>query len=80
MSKRSASRIFSLVTAWCLLASLALPVTGAAAPEGDTITISTVEDFQKFAKSCSLDTWSQGRTVTLRGCSATSSPAGWCGT
>lgn len=65
MSKRSASRIFSLVTVWCLLASLALPVTGAAAPEGDTITISTVEDLQKFAKSCSLDTWSQGKTVTL---------------
>lgn len=31
----------------------------------NTITISSKEDFIKFSKNCTLDTWSQGKTVNL---------------
>ena len=32
---------------------------------GNTITISSKEDFINFSKQCTLDTWSQGKTVNL---------------
>ena len=35
--------------------------------DGDTITISGVEDLERLAKNCKLDTWSQGKTVVLAG-------------
>lgn len=45
---------------------LLLPGQGvAAALEGDEITISTVQDLTEFSRSCSLDAWSRGKTVTL---------------
>lgn len=31
----------------------------------NTITISSKEDFIEFSKNCTLDTWSQGKTVNL---------------
>ena len=63
MDKRFTNRLLALLLAWWLVASFVLPVARAA--EGEQVTISTVEDFQKFAQSCSLDTWSQGKTVVL---------------
>lgn len=33
--------------------------------ENNTITISTKEDFIKFSKKCTLDSWSQGKVVNL---------------
>lgn len=55
-------RAASLLLVLCLLAGLAVPVTSA---EPEEITISSVEDLLDFAKNCSLDTWSQGKTVRL---------------
>ena len=54
-------RAASLVLALCLLAA-ALP--GARADGAETL-ISSVEDLLAFAKQCSLDAWSQGKTVRL---------------
>lgn len=47
----------------CLLPLSSLPAY--AAPDEQAVTISTVAEFKDFAKNCSLDTWSQGKTVTL---------------
>ena len=63
MNKRFTDRLLALLLAWWLLASFAMPMTRA--EPGDTVTISTVEDLLRFAKSCALDTWSQGKTVVL---------------
>ena len=63
MNKRFTDRLLALLLAWWLLASFAIPVTWA--EPGDTVTISTTEDLLRFAKSCALDTWSQGKTVVL---------------
>jgi len=60
--RKGFNRLFSLLLALWLLAALALPVW--AAPE-DAVTISSVEDLARFGKNCALDTWSQGKTVTL---------------
>ena len=64
MNKRFTNRLLTLLLAGWLLASFVLPV--ARAEEGpEAVTISTVEDLRQLAKNCALDTWSQGRTVTL---------------
>lgn len=55
-------RAASLLLALCLLAGTALPM---ARGEEAEITISSVEELLGFAKSCSLDAWSQGKTVRL---------------
>ena len=36
-----------------------------AAQDGASVVISTVDDLKKFARNCALDTWSQGKTVSL---------------
>jgi len=56
---------FSLLLALFLLAGLGLPTVWADPAEGEEITISSVKDLLDFAKNCSLDTWSQGKTVRL---------------
>lgn len=33
--------------------------------QGDSVTISSVEEFQRLARDCSLDTWSQGKQIVL---------------
>jgi len=53
----------SLLLALCLLAGF--PSAWAVPAEGEEIAISSVKDLLDFAKSCSLDTWSQGKTVRL---------------
>lgn len=63
MRKCLKGRPLSLLLACWLLASPVLPA--ALAAPADTVTISTAEEFCQFAKSCALDTWSQGKTVTL---------------
>lgn len=55
-------RAASLLLALCLLAGTALPTARGAE---DEVTISSVEELLDFARSCSLDTWSQGKTVRL---------------
>lgn len=65
MNKRFNSRLPALLLAWWLITSLSLPPAWAAAPERDTVTLSTAEDLRQLAKDCALDTWSQGKTVIL---------------
>ena len=33
--------------------------------DGENITVASVEKLEELAKNCKLDTWSQGKTVTL---------------
>lgn len=54
----------------CLLAATAmlLPALIPAVPaaqSGDTVVVRSVPDFLELAKNCTLDTWSQGKTVYL---------------
>lgn len=65
MTKRTNRGLPALLLALCLLASLAAPAAYAAQAEGAVLTISNEEELRAFAKSCALDTWSQGRTVRL---------------
>lgn len=55
-------RAASLLLALCLLAGTVLPAVRA---DGAEVAISSVEDLLDFASSCSLDTWSRGKTVRL---------------
>lgn len=65
MNKRFNDRLTALLLAGWLIASFALPVAGAAGPEGDTVAISTEEELRRLAKDCALDTWSRGKTFIL---------------
>ena len=58
-------RCASLLLVLYLLAGLTLPAVRAVPAEEGEITISSVRDLLDFAGNCSLDTWSQGRTVRL---------------
>lgn len=57
------NRIFSIWLAFLLFLMPADFISGFA--EGDTILISSVEDFRALSKKCSLDTWSQGKQILL---------------
>ena len=53
----------------CLLLALALCLTilpAAAADGTQTVWLDSAADFAAFAKNCSLDTWSLGKTFVLR--------------
>lgn len=63
--KKLRNKIVSLLAAGALSFSLIMPVCAAAPSSANVITISTAEEFIDFAKNCSLDKWSQGKTVTL---------------
>ena len=63
MNKRFTNRLLSLALAWWLITTLAIPMSRAEPTEA--VAISTVGEFQQFAKNCSLDVWSQGKTVVL---------------
>lgn len=65
MTKRMTCRLPALLLAACLLASLAAPASYAAQPEQTVLDISSEEEFRAFARSCALDTWSQGKTIRL---------------
>ncbi|MBD5112144.1 MAG: hypothetical protein HDT42_06345 [Ruminococcaceae bacterium] len=64
MKNRLFYKITSLIAATSLFITLAAPAF-AQEPQNDSVTISSAEEFIDFAKSCSLDKWSHGKTVTL---------------
>ena len=61
---RRFERVLCLLLA-LLLPSGLLPAASAKAADEDTLSIGTVQELLDFSKSCSLDTWSQGKTVVL---------------
>lgn len=58
-------KLCALAMVVLLLFSSSAPAAQALSQSGSTVVISSVSDFEDFAKSCSLDSWSQGKTVTL---------------
>ena len=79
MKKQTANKLLCLLLAVLLLAGQVLPAL-ALNQEGGTITIATAEDLKELAVQCTLDSWSQGKTVVLTddinlSGSATPSPA-----
>lgn len=63
MNKKRIKSALSLLLALLLTAGLVLP---AAAAERSTIYIRTADDLVALARHCSLDTWSQDKTVILQ--------------
>ena len=61
MRRPLTSRVLALLLAGWMVCSL----PAALAIEPDNIIISSVEDLQDLSKRCTLDAWSQGKTVTL---------------
>ena len=64
MKKQTANKLLCLLLAALLLAGQVLPAL-ALNQEGGTITIATAEDLKELAIQCTLDSWSQGKTVVL---------------
>lgn len=62
--KRKSSKFLSLLLAAVLLLSLIAPAA-LAAGTADTIYLRTAEDLAGFSRNCTLDSWSQGKTVYL---------------
>ena len=62
--KRNISKILSLLLAAVLLLSLAAPAA-LAAERSDTVYLRTAEDLAELSRNCTLDSWSQGKTVYL---------------
>ena len=57
-------KMMAALLAALIVLSLAAPVF--AVESGDTVYIRTAEDLLSFAKNCTLDTWSYGKTVVLQ--------------
>ena len=67
MRKSKLRSVMALLLGLTVLASLLSPMTPAfASGDSDTIYIKTPEDFVELAEHCTLDTWSQGKTVLLQ--------------
>ena len=64
MKKQTTNKLLCLLLAALLLAGQVLPAL-ALNQEGGTITIATAEDLKELAVQCTLDSWSQGKTVVL---------------
>ena len=62
--RRKIHKCLCLLLAAVLLLSLAAPVA-LAAGDGNTVSIRTAEDLIRLAGDCTLDSWSQGKTVCL---------------
>ena len=60
--KASMRKLTALLMAVWLLVGLAQPTAWA---DGGEITISSAKELVSFSRNCSLDTWSQGKTVRL---------------
>lgn len=58
-------RIFAGVLAVVLLVGMVLAVLPTAFADTDTVELWSAEDFVAFAKNCTLDTWSENKTVYL---------------
>lgn len=59
-------RSLALFLAIMLFITSFIPYTAMAAEGDSTISIQTAEDLKALAKNCTLDTWSQGKTVVLQ--------------
>ena len=64
--KQKIHKTLSLLLTTVLLLGLLTPVA-LAAGKPQTIQIRTAEDLADLAKQCTLDSWSQGKTVCLEG-------------
>ena len=62
--KRKISKLLSLLLAAVLLLSLAAPAA-LAAGSADVVYLRTAEDLAALSRNCTLDSWSQGKTVYL---------------
>ncbi len=62
--KQKASKFLSLLLAAVLLLSLIAPAA-LAAGSSDTVYLRTAEDLAELSRNCTLDSWSQGKTVYL---------------
>ena len=62
--KRNISKILSLLLAAVLILSLVAPAALAAESTG-SIYLRTTEDLAELSRNCTLDSWSQGKTVYL---------------
>ena len=62
--RRKIHKCLSFLLAAVRLASLAAPAA-LAAEGGDTVFVRTAEDLVQLAENCTLDSWSQGKTVVL---------------
>ena len=62
--KQNASKSLSLLLAAVMLLSLMAPAA-LAAGNADTVCIRTAEDLAELSRNCTLDSWSQGKTVHL---------------
>ena len=62
--RRKIHKCLSFLLAAVLLASLAAPAA-LAAEGGDTVFVRTAEGLVQLAENCTLDSWSQGKTVCL---------------
>lgn len=59
------NKVFSAILAMQLiLYTVATPLTAVMA-NADTISLKTTEDFIKFSKNCTTDSWSRGKTINL---------------
>ena len=59
------NRIVACFLAIIMVLYMFITIVPAVFAQDDTITISSEEDFINFSKQCTLDTWSQGKTVNL---------------
>ena len=62
--KQKTSKLLSLLLAAVLLLSLIAPVA-LAAGSANSIYLRTAEDLAELSRNCTLDSWSQGKTVYL---------------
>ena len=62
--KRKTSKLLSLLLAAVLLLSLIVPAA-LAAGNSDSIYLRAAEDLAELSRNCTLDSWSQGKTVYL---------------
>ena len=59
------NRVIAGILAVAMILSILLAIIPPVFAAQNTITISSKEDFIEFSKNCTLDTWSQGKTVNL---------------
>lgn len=61
--KHKAKKISAVILSAVLAASSFSPIPAYA--DGETVQISSAEDFAAFSKNCTLDSWSRGKTINL---------------
>lgn len=64
MKSSRISKLAAIFIAFIMVFSESVPVLAEIA-DPSNITINSLDDFMSFASKCSLDTWSEGKTVTL---------------